>query len=150
MDLTLQHILNLTRLTAPESPLGFAVWHGISWLQATQVQQVGVTVFCMERHSGSTHNSTPCNMGWTPKDQCHQTLTVSADSWPGDQKDPFKAGAFPCPGGCLWVCGTRGWPCLPYDWVGRGPWGCSYPLGSILHTSPHRPPTGISCVLVME
>ena len=67
----------------PWPSLGYAVLNGIGCLQDTQVQLVGLTVFCLERPNGSTANGTQYNTQW-------QICIVTADSWLGHQNVSFK------------------------------------------------------------
>ena len=81
--------------------LGYTVWNGIGWLLDTQVQIVGLTVFCLGRPNGSTPNGTQHNMGW-------QICTVTAGSWLGHQNVSFQAGPSPPHGGGSGLVKTRG------------------------------------------
>ena len=75
-------LVNITvQLTAHDPP--WAVLNGIGCLQDTQVQLVGLNVFCLERPNGSTANGTQYNTQW-------QICIVTADSWLGHQNVSFK------------------------------------------------------------
>ena len=96
------------------APLGYAVCSGIGWLLDTQVQLVGLNVFCLQRPNGSTPNGTQHNTGW-------QTCTVTADSWLGQLDVSFRARVHLSPRGWLWVYEKQVWPVCTVSVVS----GCS-------------------------
>lgn len=102
INITVQHIIHFAKVTwlfmshhPQPPPWGYALWNGIGWLLDTQVQIVGLTSFCWERHIMGPPLMAP-NITWGER-----TVLWLLTPWLGHQNVSFKAGFSLSPGGGL-------------------------------------------------
>uniref|UniRef100_A0A8C9NZX4 Uncharacterized protein n=1 Tax=Spermophilus dauricus TaxID=99837 RepID=A0A8C9NZX4_SPEDA len=78
-------------------------------------------------------------VGFMPDPLCKNTVN-STDILSSTPNVTY--GAFPLPWGALWICGSNGWPYLPYHWTGRCTWGWPYIPARVRPLLPQMPRVG--------
>ncbi|XP_047387582.1 endogenous retrovirus group PABLB member 1 Env polyprotein-like isoform X2 [Sciurus carolinensis] len=129
---TTQKIFALIRETLNISRVpGYTyIWNGLSWEVAVQVTVKEMAFLCVTQ-SGHDNKT----VGFMPDPLCKNTVNSADILSPSPN---VTHGAFPLPWGALWICGSYGWPYLPYHWTGRCTWGWPYIPARVL---PHLPQT---------